>query len=164
MRHLWILDKGVIMRVWISSMLLVLALVSPLSAVASELTITIAINSGPFLCDGAPHFYVWWNPEPVAIRLHWTRIWQGMTSGGRGDFWANIYIYERIGQSPPYALLNMAGWDHYAEPTAPAMSVWEYAPHWVTIPAGKGILMETGCVTTTSGVYGHSAAFVGYTK
>jgi len=154
MRHLWMAS------------VLVAALTFPTISAPADLTMSIAINSGAFHCDGQTRYYVWWNPEPFRIKLKWTRVWQGVGGGsaGKSDFLVVLYTYDNVGQLPPYNLIHMVGWDHYANPTAPMSSVWTYEPDWVTINVGQGILMETSCTPFESGVMAHAAAFVGYIK
>lgn len=150
-------------RVW-TVIFMVAVLLIPSVGTAADLTMSLSINSGVFPCDNTVRYYVWWNPEPVTVKLQWSRVWQGMSLGGRADFFVNLYTYRYVGQEPPYKLIHMAGWDHYADPTAPMMSTWDYAPNYVAVPAGQGVLMETGCSATTGGILAHAAAYLGYTK
>lgn len=152
------------MRKWLPLITLLVGLLIPLSASAAELTMALAINSDVFPCNHQVRYYVWWNPHTVPIQLQWTRVWQGMNLGGQADFFVNLYTYKKVGQAPPYDLIHMSGWDHYANPTTPMTSVWTYTPDWVTIPPGQGILMETACYGVTRNELAHAAAFVGYTK
>lgn len=154
------------MKRWMICLVFVVALlglVGPVSA--SELTIVKAFNYETFPCDNQVHYSAWWNPEPTAIKIQWTKVLQAMTSQSRAVFRTNLYLYERAGQAPPYDLLHSTQWDRYAEPALPSMSTWSYEPNWITVPVGQGILMESACyVMASPGGIAQVSAFVGYVK
>lgn len=104
-----------------------------------SLTAKQILNTGPFRCTGEQQEAYWTNETGGAIHVRKAQIWQGMYAGGVSDFW---FWLIREGDE---TVLGHTNWDHYADPTEQHAMVYTYAPDYILIPAGDGVILRAGC-------------------
>lgn len=96
------------------------------------------IATGPFDCDGTDYTAVWTNDTGGPLHVRQAQIWLGMYLGAQADFWVWLALDDGN-------VLGHSNWDHYADPTAPHMLHYTYAPDFILIQPGQELVLNYGC-------------------
>jgi hypothetical protein len=111
------------------------------------------LDSGPFLCSGPSASTTWINNSATTMYVRQAQVWMGMSTAGKGDYPVNV---KRISDN---SFLAITGWDHYAEPTGLHQLTMNYAPDYMAIAPGDGLILTYDCTkaagTTQPNLLGH---------
>lgn len=129
-------------------------------AAADERHVVHAFDTGPFACGSGGRDLWLVNPVGREIRIKATTLWLGMSTRGVADYNAILYAYDR--GTNQLRLIQVVGWDHYAEPTAPGGIRQTFGGDWVTLGAGHYLRLVASCREFLPGVVGHVSAFIEY--
>jgi hypothetical protein len=141
-------------------LVLLFLLSASIPAGAAELHTVQVFDTGPFAC-AAGWKDLWWENRGPTIQIKQTTIWMGMDYGGRADYTATLYRYDR--RANALDLIQFVGWDHYTDPTAPGSFTESFGGDWITVPSGGYLRLTALCQELTPSNHGHVGVFVRYT-
>jgi hypothetical protein len=98
----------------------------------------VAVNTGPFPCDGTLRTSRWTNPERT-LHLHKASLWAGMTYNGKADYDGSVYR-----ESDGSLVLHFA-WDHYGNPSSPHTITQDFSPDWMELRPGDALVLHSWC-------------------
>jgi len=97
------------------------------------------LNTGPYVCDNVQHTKTWTNKSKKTIYIRSAQIWAGVDLGAKVDIMANL---KRLSDKTQ---LLWYGQDAYAPGRSPHQWNKDFAPDYVPLAPGDGLVMLYWC-------------------
>lgn len=111
------------------------------------------LDTEPFPCDHQERTWRWTNPLSVPVKVVLSRQWIGLDYGVESDTQAISYVF-----APGDVIISMLAiqqLDNYRHRSFEQERVMSFAPSYVEIPVGGGVLLKSFCNKISGGNNAH---------